>query len=140
VAVLNSVETVRMVKQGFHVLGRAADELELPQSGLGMSVASAQNRRQFLKPAVKAVLEAIQIIVRQKEKTLPVLMKELALSRDDASYVYDALLAGWAMDGKPTPAAMKLEFELDERLMNLKETPKPEQIYDFSLLDEVEKK
>jgi hypothetical protein len=129
-----------MVKQGFHVLGRAADELELPQSGLGMSVASAQNRREFLKPAVKAVLEAIQIIVKQKDKTLPVLMKELALSRDDASYVYDALLAGWALDGKPTPAAMKLEFELDERLMNLKETPKPEQIYDFSLLDEVGKK
>jgi len=140
VAVLNSVETVRMVKQGFHVLGRAADELELPQSGLGMSVASAQNRREFLKPAVKAVLEAIQIIVKQKDKTLPVLMKELALSRDDASYVYDALLAGWALDGKPTAAAMKLEFELDERLMNLKETPKPEQIYDFSLLDAVEKK
>ena len=137
VAVLNSVETVRMVKQGFHVLGRAADELELPQSGLGMSVASAQNRRDFLKPAVKAVLEAIQIIAKQKDKTVPVLMKQLALSQDDASYVYDSLHQGWALDGKPTAAAMKLEFELDQRDMNLKETPKPEQIYDFSLLDEV---
>jgi ABC-type nitrate/sulfonate/bicarbonate transport system substrate-binding protein len=137
VAVLNSVETVRMVKQGFHVLGRAADELELPQSGLGMSVASAQNRREFLKPAVKAVLEAIQIIAKQKDKTVPVLMKQLALSQDDASYVYDSLHQGWALDGKPTAAAMKLEFELDQRDMNLKETPKPEQIYDFSLLDEV---
>ena len=140
VAVLNSVETVRMVKQGFHVLGRAADELELPQSGLGMSMASAQNRREFLKPAVKAVLEAIQIIAKQKDKTVPVLMKQLALSQDDASYVYDALHNGWALDGKPTAAAMKLEFDLDQRDMNLKETPKPEQIYDFSLLDEVGKR
>jgi ABC-type nitrate/sulfonate/bicarbonate transport system substrate-binding protein len=32
-ALLNSVETVRLVKQGFHVLARAADELEMPQSG-----------------------------------------------------------------------------------------------------------
>jgi ABC-type nitrate/sulfonate/bicarbonate transport system substrate-binding protein len=140
VAVLNSVETVRMVKQGFHVLGRAADELELPQSGLGMSVASAQSRREFLKPAVKAVLQAIPIIVKQKDRTLPVLMKELALSQNEASYVYDALLSGWALDGKPTPGAMKLEFELDQRAMDLKETPKPEQVYDFSLLEEARKK
>jgi ABC-type nitrate/sulfonate/bicarbonate transport system substrate-binding protein len=137
VAVLNSVETVRMVKQGFHVLGRAADELELPQSGLGMSVASAQNRREFLKPAVKAVLEAIQIIAKQKDKTVPVLMKQLALSQDDASYVYDALHNGWALDGKPTVAAMKLDAELSMRDMGLKELPRPEQSYDFSLLDEV---
>jgi ABC-type nitrate/sulfonate/bicarbonate transport system substrate-binding protein len=140
VAVLNSVETVRMVKQGFHVLGRAADELELPQSGLGMSVASAQNRREFLKPVVKAVLEAIQIIAKQKDKTVQVLMKQLALSQDDASYVYDALHKGWALDGKPTAAAMKLDAELSMRDMGLKELPKPEQSYDFSLLDEEGKK
>jgi ABC-type nitrate/sulfonate/bicarbonate transport system substrate-binding protein len=140
VAVLNSVETVRMVKQGFHVLGRAADELELPQSGLGMSVASAQNRREFLKPVVKAVLEAIQIIAKQKDKTVQVLMKQLALSQDDASYVYDALHKGWALDGKPTVAAMKLDAEISMRDMGLKELPKPEQSYDFSLLDEVAKR
>jgi ABC-type nitrate/sulfonate/bicarbonate transport system substrate-binding protein len=140
VAVLNSVETVRMVKQGFHVLGRAADELELPQSGLGMSVASAQNRREFLKPVVKAVLEAIQIIAKQKDKTVQVLMKQLALSQDDAAYVYDALHKGWALDGKPTAAAMKLDAELSMRDMGLKELPKPEQSYDFSLLDEEGKK
>ncbi len=71
VAMLNSVETVRMVKQGFHVLARAGDELELPQSGLGMSVASMQSKREFLRPAVQAVVEAIRIIVTQKERTRP---------------------------------------------------------------------
>ena len=32
--------------------------------------------------------------------------------------------------------AVKLEFELDQRDMNLNELPKAEQVYDFSLLDE----
>jgi hypothetical protein len=50
VAMLNSVETVRMIKQGFHVLARAADELEMPQSGLGMSMTAMQSRREFLRP------------------------------------------------------------------------------------------
>ena len=137
VAMLNSVETVRMLKQGFRALARAGDEIELPQSGLGMAVASMQSKREFFRPAVQAVIDAIRIIVTQKEKTVPVLMKQLALSQEEATYVYDGLLKGWALDGKPTANAMKLEFELDQRDMNLKELPKAEQVFDFSLLDEV---
>lgn len=140
VAMLNSVETVRMVKQGFHVLAKAADELEVPQSGLGMSVALMQSKREFLRPAVKAVVESIRIIATQKEKTVSVLVKQLALNQEEAGYVYDAIHKGWALDGKPTAGALKLELELDQRDMGLKELPKPDQIYDFSLLDEVLKR
>jgi ABC-type nitrate/sulfonate/bicarbonate transport system substrate-binding protein len=136
-ALVNSVETVRLLKQGFHVLARATDELEIPQSGLGFSVATLQSQREFLRPAALAVLEAIRVIVAQKDKTSAVLMKQLALSQDEASYVYDAIHKGWALDGKPTPGAMKLEFELDQRDMALKDLPRAEQIYDFSLLDEL---
>ncbi|MGH7875094.1 MAG: ABC transporter substrate-binding protein [Candidatus Binatia bacterium] len=139
VAILNSVETVRMVKQGFHVLARAADELELPQSGLGMSRDSMANKREFFRPAVQAVLDAIRVIMTQKDKTVPVLMKQLALNQDEAAYVYDGMLKGWSKDGKTTPGSMKLEFELDQRDMDLKEMPKPEQIYDFSILEELTK-
>lgn len=140
VAMLNSVETVRMVKQGFHVLAKASDELEIPQSGLGMSVASMQSKREFLRPAVQSVVESIRIIATQKEKTVSVLVKQLALNQEEAGYVYDAIHKGWALDGKPTAGALKLELELDQRDMGLKELPKPQQIYDFSLLDELAKK
>jgi ABC-type nitrate/sulfonate/bicarbonate transport system substrate-binding protein len=133
-ALVNSVETVRLVKQGFHVLARAADELEIPQSGLGFSLATLQAKRDFLRPGVQAVLEAIRVIAGQKDKTMAVLMKQLALSQEEAAYVYDAIHPGWALDGKPTPAAIKLEFELDQRDMGLKEPPRVEQVYDFSLL------
>jgi ABC-type nitrate/sulfonate/bicarbonate transport system substrate-binding protein len=140
VAMLNSVETVRMVKQGFHVLARAGDELEVPQSGLGLSIASLQSKREFLAPAVRAVVESIRLIASQKEKTVAVLVKQLSLSTDEAGYVYDAIHKGWALDGKPTPGALKLELELDRRDLGLKDPPKPEQIYDFSLLDEIARK
>lgn len=136
-AMLNSVETVRLVKQGFRVLVRAADEIELPQSGLGMSVAALQTRRDFLRPVVQSLLEATRIISTQKEKTLPVLMKQLSINQDEASFIYDAIHKGWSVDGKPTPGALKLELELDQKDAGLKELPKAEQIYDFSLVDEV---
>ena len=135
-ALVNSVETVRLMKQGFHVLARAADELEIPQSGLGFPLASLQTKRDVLRSGVQAVLEAIRVIVTQKDKTVAVLTKQLALAQEEAGYVYDGMKSGWALDGKPTPAAMKLEFELDQRDMGLKEPPRPEQVYDFSLLEE----
>src|SRR5215468_10874904 len=140
VAMLNSVETVRLVKQGFHVLARAADELEMPQSGLGMSMTAMQTRRDFLRPVSQAVLDAIRVIVTQREKTLPVLMKQLAISQEEAGFIYDAIHKGWALDGKLTPGALKLELELDQKDAGLKELPKPEQIYDFSMLDELAKR
>src|SRR5918992_6363341 len=56
-ALLNSVETVRLVKQRFHVVAPAAGELEVPQSGLGFSVASLQTKRDVLRPGMQAVLE-----------------------------------------------------------------------------------
>ena len=139
-ALLNGVETVRMVKQGFHVLARAADELELPQSGLGMAVAAMQTRRDFLRPVSQAVLDAIRVIATQKEKTVAVLMKQLSINQDEAAFIYDAIHRGWALDGRPTPGALKLELELDQKDAGLKELPKVEQIYDFSLLDELAKR
>ena len=139
-AMLNSVETVRLVKQGFHVLARAADEIELPQSGLGMSVAALQSRREFLRPVVQSVIEATKIIATQKERTVPVLMKQLSINQEEATFIYDAIYKGWAVNGRPTAEALKLELELDQKDAGLKELPKPEQIYDFSLLDEVVKR
>jgi ABC-type nitrate/sulfonate/bicarbonate transport system substrate-binding protein len=139
-AMLNSVETVRLLKQGFHVLARAADELEMPQSGLGMSVPAMQLRRDFLRPVSQAVLDAIRVIATQRDKTLPVLMKQLAINQDEAGFIYDAIHKGWAVDGKPTPGALKLELELDQKDAGLKELPKAEQIYDFSMLEELAKR
>ncbi|MGZ8445222.1 MAG: hypothetical protein ACXWXZ_17645, partial [Candidatus Binatia bacterium] len=88
----------------------------------------------------QAVLDAIRVIVNQKDKTVPVLMKQLALSQDEASYVYDAIRPGWALDGRPTANAIKLDAELSQRDMGLKELPRVEQTYDFSMLDELTKK
>ena len=140
VALLNSVETVRMLKQGFHVLARAADELELPQSGLGMSSAAMQSRRDFLRPVSQAVLDATRIIATQKDKTTAVLMKQLSINQDEAGFIYDAIHKGWAIDGRPTPGALKLELDLDQRDAGLRELPKVEQIYDFSMLEELAKR
>jgi len=139
-AVLNGLETVYAVRQGFRVLARAAESIELSTGGLGTSVASLQSKRDFLRTAVQASLECIRVTATQKDRVLPVMMKQLSLSHEDAAYLYDANHSAWALDGKPTPGATKFEFETDQRDMGLKEFPKPEQVFDFSLLEELTKR
>jgi ABC-type nitrate/sulfonate/bicarbonate transport system substrate-binding protein len=139
-ALVNSIETVRLQKQGFHVLARAADEIEIPQSGLGSAIASLETKRDFMRTALQAMLEAARVTAKEKDKVVPVLMKQLGLAQDEAAYVYDALEGAWSIDGKPTTGAMKFDLELSQRDMGLKEPPKPEQVYDFSLLDELAKR
>ena len=67
-------------------------------------------------------------------------MKQFALSQEDASLIQDIVHKAWALDGRPTPGSQKFEFELAQREMGLKEAPKPDQVYDFSILDELGKK
>jgi hypothetical protein len=86
------------------------------------------------------VLDAIRVIMNQKDKTAAVLMKQLSLSQDEANFVCDAIRQGWALDGRPAAGALKLDAELSKRDMGLKELPRPEQTYDLSMLDELVKR
>jgi len=71
---------------------------------------------------------------------VPVLMKQFAIFHEDANLILDIVQKAWALDGRPTAASQKFEFDLAQRDMGLKEPPKPEQVYDFSLLDEINRK
>jgi len=139
-AVLTAVEAARLLRQGFHVLARANEEFELTSGGLGTAVASMQNKRGVMRSAIQAALEGLRIAATQKDKVVPIYMKQFALTADEAAFVYDSVAGSWALDGKPTANANKLDFELTQRDMGLKEPPKLEQVYDFSLLDEIGKK
>lgn len=139
-AVLTSVEAARLGRQGFRVLARASEDIDLTSGGLGTAIASLQNKRDVMRATVQATLEGLRITATQKDKVLPVFMKQFALTMEESAWVYDNVARSWALDGKPTVAANKLDFELTQRDMGLKELLKMEQVYDFSLLDELAKK
>lgn len=139
-AVLNGLETTRAMKQGFRPLARAAEVIELSTGGLGASMANLQSKRELYRPMIQSTLESIRVVATQKDRVLPVLMKQFAIPNEEASFIYDNVHAGWALDGKPTPAATKFEFDLAQKEMGLKEPPKPEQVYDFTLLDDLVKR
>jgi len=136
-ASLNGLETVKALRLGYRALARAADEVELATGGLGAFVGSIQSKRDIFRSAVQATLESIRVAASQRERALPVLMKQFSLTQEDVGFVYDIVQKGFALDGRPTPGSQKFEFDLAQKEMGLKEPPRPEQVYDFSLLDEI---
>ena len=100
------------------------------------------NGRHFLTAVCKngiggSHVNEADVAATQREKALPVLMKQFSLNQEDVGFVYDIVQKGFALDGRPTPGSQKFEFDLAQKEMGLKEPPRPEQVYDFSLLDEV---
>jgi len=136
-ASLNGLETVKALRMGYRALARAADEVELATGGLGAFVGSIQSKREVFRSAVQATLESIRIAATQRERVLPVLMKQFSLTQDDVGFIYDIVQKGFALDGRPTPGSQKFEFDLAQKELGLKEPPRSEQVYDFSLLDEI---
>src|SRR6187431_465564 len=92
-------------------------------------VGSIQTKREVFRAAVQATLESIRIAASQRERVLPVLMKQFSLTQDDVGFVYDIVQKGFALDGRPTPGSQKFEFDLAQKELGLKEPPRPEQVY-----------
>jgi hypothetical protein len=139
--VLDGRETIKAVRQGFRPFRESGggNRAHHRRSRHGADEATEQTRRLSLG-GVQAVLESIRISATQKERMLRVLMKQFAIPQEDANLILDIVHRGWALDDRPTPSSQKFEFDLAPREMGLKEPPKPEQVHDFSLLDEIAKR
>lgn len=136
-AIVELSSAVTFEKQGYHRLVSIEDFPENPFVGLGASQAALEKKRDLLRPGLQAVLESVEVMRSQKDRAVPVMMKEFNLSSEDAGAIFDGLKPTWTGDGRPSAAATEFELSNDQQVMELKSPPKPEQVYDFSLLDEL---
>ena len=67
-AVLTAVEAARLTRQGFRVLARASDDIELTSGGLGTAIASLQSKRDVIRSAVKRPWKGLRIAATQRER------------------------------------------------------------------------
>ncbi|HLG70507.1 MAG TPA: ABC transporter substrate-binding protein [Chloroflexota bacterium] len=128
---------VPFIKQGYPVLANAAEQVEVPFTGLIASTAALQAKRDFMKRGMAAVIEGQRTMRTQKDQAVPILAKAFDLGADDVARILDELQPGWSTDGRPSAEAIKFEFQQDMQDMKLSSLPREDQIYDFSLLDEL---
>jgi ABC-type nitrate/sulfonate/bicarbonate transport system substrate-binding protein len=134
---IDNAESLPLLRDGYHVLARARDSIEIPFTGLAASQAAIESRRDFVKASMQATLDGLKVIVDQKDVVVPVIAQEFEFSAEDAASVYDGLRGSFPLDGKPTPGAVRFVLALSQQDLGLSEPIRPEQVYDFSLLDEI---
>jgi ABC-type nitrate/sulfonate/bicarbonate transport system substrate-binding protein len=134
---IDNAESLPLLKEGFNVVARARESIEIPFTGLAASQTAIQSQRDMLKTAMQATLDGMKVIVNQKEVVVPVIAAEFSHSPEDAASIYDGLRGAFPLDGKPTPGAVQFIFALSQQDLGLSEPIRPEQVYDFSLLDEL---
>ena len=94
-AVLTAVEAARLSRQGFRVLARASDDIDLTSGGLGTAIASMQNKRDVMRATLQAALEGLRIAATQRDKVIPIYMKQFALTAEESAWVYDNVARSW---------------------------------------------
>jgi len=94
-------------RQGFTLLGSAADVFNMATVGIGTSTRKIQQEREQVKKMVRAQLDTLRWIKNQKAEVVPFLQKFFGLEEDVASEshaIYAKLLID---DGRPLADAVK---------------------------------
>ncbi len=94
-------------RQGFTLLGSAADVLDMATVGIGTSMRKIQQEREQVKKMVRAQLETLRWIKNQKAEVVPFLQKFFGLDEDvalESHAIYARLLID---DARPLADAVK---------------------------------
>jgi NitT/TauT family transport system substrate-binding protein len=94
-------------RQGFTLLGSAADVIDMATVGIGTSVKKIQQEREQVKKMIRAELDTLRWIKSQKSEVVPFLQKFFALDESvaiESHAIYAKLLID---DARPLPEAIK---------------------------------
>lgn len=94
-------------RQGFTLLGSAADVIEMATVGIGTSTRKIQQEREQVKKMIRAQLETLRWIKHQKTEVVPFLQKFFDLDETvavESHAIYSRLLIE---DARPLPEAIK---------------------------------
>jgi len=94
-------------RQGFTLLGSAADVIDMATVGIGTSLKKIQQEREQVKKMVRAQLDTLRWIKSQKNEVVPFLQKFFGLEESvaiESHAIYAKLLIA---DARPLPEAIK---------------------------------
>jgi len=125
------------VKEGYRVLARAADVLDMPWTGLATSTRRLTEKPGEVKAMIRAMLKTLQFIRQNRDGSIALIRKEFQLDESLAAHVYDQMVPALSTDGTASVAAIENDIALARRLLKVTKTVEISQVVDFSLLNEI---
>ena len=125
------------IREGYRVLARAADVLDMPWTGLATSTRRLAEKPGEVKAMIRAMLKSLQFIRQNRDGSIALIRKEFQLDESLAAHVYDQMVPALSTDGTASIAAIENDIALARRLLKVAKPVEISQVVDFSLLNEI---
>lgn len=125
------------IKEGYRVLARAADVLDMPWTGLATSTRRLTEKPGEVKAMIRAMLKSLQFIRQNRDGSIALIRKEFQLEESLAAHIYDEMVPALSIDGTASIAAIENDIALARRLLKVTKPVEISQVVDFSLLNEI---
>jgi ABC-type nitrate/sulfonate/bicarbonate transport system substrate-binding protein len=121
------------VTLGFRELFSMKDLRGVPSGGLATSLRKIQNDPDSITRAIRITLRAIQFIKRNKEETVKLMSKELAIKdKEISSMIYDDGIKLYSDTGTPTDASMLEEIGIAKEFLGISRDVAIAEVADWS--------
>jgi NitT/TauT family transport system substrate-binding protein len=111
---LSAPFNVRAKKIGYHLLARAADYVETPNAGLGVTLQMIREKPEVVKRVVRATLRALRYIHDSRAGTISAIQDWLKMDRETAETAYDLTLPSFSSDGSLNERALEATVRLSQ--------------------------
>lgn len=135
-AVLTPPFDALAIKEGYRVLARASDVLDMPWTGLATSTKRLTEQPGEIKAMIRALLKALHYIRQNRAGSVSLIRKEFSLDESLAFHVYDEMVSALSADGSASVGAIENDVALARRSLKLVKPVEVAQVVDFSLLNE----
>jgi NitT/TauT family transport system substrate-binding protein len=109
-AVMNSPYDLQAEDNGFRVLVRLADIIELTHAGVGTSTAKLRAAPDEVKRFLKASLRSVELSKRNKALVVGYIQDWMEMPSDLANRAYDVALPTWSSTGVAPEAGLQLDL------------------------------
>ena len=126
----------KLAPAGYSALLTSLQDVEMPYSGLATSSALLKSQPDTVRRTVAAVVEATQLSGGDKAASTGVMVKEMGLSAEAASKLFDDAkqVNLWQADGHASAKGMAYVFQLDQAALKLDKPPTEAELFDWSFL------
>jgi ABC-type nitrate/sulfonate/bicarbonate transport system substrate-binding protein len=133
---LTEIEVVRAQALNYSVLKFAGDVMELPLTGISVTVTKAEKQPQQVQRVVQSVVKALNFVRQNKKGSVKILSDWLKLEPAQAEKAYDLIYPAFSPDGRASDEGFLRLVELERKAGRIKGDIAISKVADWQFLKE----
>ena len=129
--------SVMLKREGFPILVRVSDVVQIPTGGLGTTLRKINNNRSQVKRVLKAQLESMRYLRSNPQEIKKLMQKRFVLDTRMAEDTYNFVLGFFSLDGRIPREGITVLLDLEKESGAISQSVTVDQVVDFSLVEEV---